>query len=506
MDAGWRDLGLIHHANMTGMYALANTKIYYIYGDEATSDYSNETEFYVPPAAGQQPPAYKNRGTRVIIYDDFGRGSNDDAFTWRFYGVPSLNTTMAVAAEIEAGTVDAIYHGGDISYATGYIAVWDFFMDMIAPMAGSVIYLTTVGNHESDWPNTSTLYPESTDSGGECGVVTTELLPMPAPATTNEPWWSYDVGLIHFVGMSSEHNYSIGSKQNEWLRKDLESVNRSVTPWVIFGGHRPMYINSDYSGNDESDVTVSQDLVDNIEQMLYDNNVNVAFWGHNHVVQRQTAVKNYKVVQYSTLVTDANGNEVHHHEDPQATVHMVVGTGGARFTVNYVTPYPNWCEMVFYKFGYARVEAVNATYLTWDWVQSSDGQVLDRMSISQSGTKWTSADDSSDTTTLASGEKAAIYTAGALMVILIVFLMLRNSDWKYHLRGCGLFHWNSAEDNAVLMESTNELSTDAEADRKDAVELNAISVDTNYKKKEVGKNVNKTTRDYQMTAEHETEL
>ena len=43
--------------------------------------------------------------------------------------------------------------GGDISYATGYMAVWDFFLNMIAPIAGRVLYLTTVGNHESDYPN-----------------------------------------------------------------------------------------------------------------------------------------------------------------------------------------------------------------------------------------------------------------------------------------------------------------------------------------------------------------
>lgn len=31
-------------------------------------------------------------------------------------------------------------------------------------------------------------------------VATTKLIPMPFPATTNAPWWSYNVGLLHFVG------------------------------------------------------------------------------------------------------------------------------------------------------------------------------------------------------------------------------------------------------------------------------------------------------------------
>ena len=83
--------------------------------------------------------------------------------------------------------------------------------------------------------------------GGECGVVTNLLYRQPtvleSTETTQGAWWSYDVGIIHFVGMSTEHNFSIGSKQWQWLK---ENVDISVTPWVVFGGHRPMYINSDY--------------------------------------------------------------------------------------------------------------------------------------------------------------------------------------------------------------------------------------------------------------------
>ena len=46
--------------------------------------------------------------------------------------------------------------GGDISYACGYAAVWDFFLNMISPISSSVLYLTTVGNHESDFPLSGT--------------------------------------------------------------------------------------------------------------------------------------------------------------------------------------------------------------------------------------------------------------------------------------------------------------------------------------------------------------
>ena len=32
------------------------------------------------------------------------------------------------------------------------------------------------------------------------------------------------------------------------MKKDLAGVDRSKTPWIIFGGHRPMYISSNYGG------------------------------------------------------------------------------------------------------------------------------------------------------------------------------------------------------------------------------------------------------------------
>lgn len=141
---GWRDLGEIHTASFVGAMALANSVVYYIFGDLASDNWSKEYALHLPPLPGTQPPT---RPTTVILYDDLGRGSLDMSYTWNEYGRPSILTTMAVGAEVAAGQVDMVYHGGDISYATGYMAVWDFFLDMLSPVAGSVVYLTTVGNH-----------------------------------------------------------------------------------------------------------------------------------------------------------------------------------------------------------------------------------------------------------------------------------------------------------------------------------------------------------------------
>jgi hypothetical protein len=302
--------------------------------------------------------------------------------------------------------------------------------------AAHVPYLITVGNHDSDWPGTSTIPGYGSASGGECGVVTTALLPMPSPATLDQPWWSYDIGLIHFVGMSTEHDFTIDSPQFQWMESDLSSVNRSVTPWVVFSGHRSMYVDSAWCcslGSTEacsaagltcevgSDVQVMVDLQANIEDLLFKYRVNLAFAGHFHNVERQSAVYQGKVVQRASKGYDADGNVVWQHANPQATVWMVVGTAGNgpyEATANYT-----WTERSWYNvFGYALVSAVNATHLDWKFINSANNHVVDRMVITQDFAPWSTGDAGSHSSGWASLSAGA--QGGIIFAIIFVSLAL----------------------------------------------------------------------------------
>ena len=70
------------------------------------------------------------------------------------------------------------------------------------------------------------------------------------------------------------------------------------------------------------------ELRNNIEPMLHQFGVQLAVSGHYHNVQRQSAVFRNKVVQKATTVIDAQGNAVATHVDANATIWMIVGTGG----------------------------------------------------------------------------------------------------------------------------------------------------------------------------------
>ena len=133
------------------------------------------------------------------------------------------------------GTVDAVYIGGDISYAVGYLgkiqiylilhyqrqhyffislfvlspslsqftyfhnlistthylshphsppshtsqhtitAVWDFFLEMISPFTSGALFLTNLGNHESDSPMSASYY-DYTDSGNINNFIQNNLI------------------------------------------------------------------------------------------------------------------------------------------------------------------------------------------------------------------------------------------------------------------------------------------------------------------------------------------
>ena len=69
--------------------------------------------------------------------------------------------------------------------------------------------MTTIGNHERNWPNSGDRFPAQYDSGGECGVPYERRLQMPRPAE-DEPWYSFDFGPIHFLQYSTEHVFAKG--------------------------------------------------------------------------------------------------------------------------------------------------------------------------------------------------------------------------------------------------------------------------------------------------------
>ena len=56
------------------------------------------------------------------------------------------------------------------------------------------------------------------------------------------PYYSYDFHNTHFISMSTEHPFEVGSKQYEFIKSDLEKISQNPNiDWIIVHQHKPLY-------------------------------------------------------------------------------------------------------------------------------------------------------------------------------------------------------------------------------------------------------------------------
>lgn len=96
---------------------------------------------------------------------------------------------------------------------------------------------------------------------------------LQSSATTfSNLYYSFDYGPIHFIAISSEHDFKL---QTLWMERDLSKVDRNKTPFVIFYTHRPMYSSNENHGSYEP-------LRTQVEFILRKYNIDLALYGHVH--------------------------------------------------------------------------------------------------------------------------------------------------------------------------------------------------------------------------------
>lgn len=137
-----------------------------------------------------------------------------------------------IARDEAAGAVTV--HAGDLVESPTE-ARFDNFLWAIGDLARSHPYATVVDDHGSD----NSLYFEYF------------ALP-PGGGQSDEQWWSFDNGGVHFIGLDASLNDADGdaatAEQLAWLRQDLAAAEGRFI--VVFSG-RPLYSSSYESGRNE---------------------------------------------------------------------------------------------------------------------------------------------------------------------------------------------------------------------------------------------------------------
>ena len=334
-----------------------DTRVYYQIGDSAHG-WSLETSFLSKPKPDPERP------TTLAAFGDMGNVENDGSgqHSWDFNDqgeIPSENTTNLIANDPLS---EFVLHIGDISYAVGYLAEWDNFFKMIQPVSSTKAWMTAIGNHEQGY--SKSFYP-GMDSGGECGVAYNSFFPFAsqnpkAPFPERQPWYDFVYGNVHFIIMSTEHDYTPGSTQYKWLEFAFTTVDRSVTPWLVFAGHRPMYVDSAFPG----DQQVAKQLQGALEDMLIDNQVDVALWGHFHTYQRTCRLKKGVCSQ-------------------DGVQHMVIGMAGYEHSPLPPKPASFIAKRDATYWGYLRMNFQNSTFGQLSYISDQDGSVLDNYQMSK---------------------------------------------------------------------------------------------------------------------------
>lgn len=167
---GFHNPGFIHSAlvDLTGTSSPGSSFVYY-YGRSDIGFSGVPTATFLPPPGASATP------THLVVFGDMGKNEKDGSN--EHFTNPGALSVISAIATYEA-SAQGIFHIGDISYATGYLTQWDEFLENISPISQRAAYMTAIGNHERDWPDSGDIYGK-TDSGGECGVPYFNYFPMP---------------------------------------------------------------------------------------------------------------------------------------------------------------------------------------------------------------------------------------------------------------------------------------------------------------------------------------
>jgi hypothetical protein len=324
---------------------------------------------------------------------------------------PELNHTTIWQLAESVNNYEFVIHPGDFAYADNwanvpslnadpeeaYESILEQFYDQLAPIAGRKPYMVSPGNHDAGCtennynPNTSCPVgqknftdfmirfgrnmPTTFDTKSKDNIA--KFNSQKAQALANPPfWYSFDYGMVHFVMINTETDFpnspdqpggyynlyegpfGYPGQQLDFVEADLASVDRSITPWVLVGGHRTWY-STGGSGNICAPCQVA------FEELMYKYGVDLGIFGHVHNAQRQMPLFNGTV--------DPNGMD-----DPKAPLYIVAGGAGnieGLSAIGTNTSYNAFAYASEYTF--ATISFLDKNNLKVDFICSSTGEILD---------------------------------------------------------------------------------------------------------------------------------
>jgi hypothetical protein len=357
-------------------------------------------------------------GTKDGLSNTVGTGAGNPL------GSNNTDTVQSLLENID--TYEFMWHPGDIAYADywlkeeiqNYIPGYEYmnqthlfekginvyesmleqFFDEITPVTAIRPYMVGPGNHDADCDNGGTSdkvhnisYTDMPCFPGQTNFTGYQhhwRMPSKQSNGLGNFWYSWDYGLVHFVSMDTEtdlgtnytgpvenggvedfhgiRSFGYPNQQLEFLRKDLASVDRTKTPWVIVSGHRPFY------GEDMIGSSVCGVCRDALESILDEYSVDLLLAGHVHNYERMMPMSHNGTIDKRGL------------DNPTAKWVIMNGAAGHYDGLDPLNPQYGGSYIVKAfdtAYGWSRLTVHNATHLTHEFVASRNNTVLDTATL-----------------------------------------------------------------------------------------------------------------------------
>jgi len=268
--------------------------------------------------------------------------------------------------------MDAVILAGDLAYTGEDHRQWDTFFDFFDdyPLAERVPMQIVPGNHDIDkledddgiflayehrfrMPRIKPA--ELGRYNGPDGRLNMDQPPYPLPYEYGNAYYSFTYGPAKVIMVSSYSSMEPDSIQYNWILDQLQSVKRTVTPWLLVTLHTPIYNTFGLHQKDPQIAAAKKHL----EPLFVEYGVNMVFSGHIHAYLRTSNVAMGEVT-------------------PKGPMHITVGAGGRKCEAPFksIEPEP-WVEVRdATNFGFGMFRILNQTHAMWNWIHT--GQTDDR--------------------------------------------------------------------------------------------------------------------------------
>mmetsp|Transcript_21464 Transcript_21464/g.42160 ORF Transcript_21464/g.42160 Transcript_21464/m.42160 type:complete len:686 (+) Transcript_21464:26-2083(+) len=308
---------------------------------------------------------------------------------------------------------------------------WASFADLFQQVSSRVPVISTMGNHDNDlhWffrfrPPVPEYFPHVKFSASEgpihgvrkhvdiskyassriqelegaaFGIESVKQQAIVNELLAEPYFFSIDAGPFHIISIQSEDNgvnpyeratsapwtpaqdarfnkhYGTFSAQYAWLKNDLESVDRTITPWVILISHRPYFSTSRHHPNCLAGGDWFGCRFRELYAPLIENNgVNLVLNGHSHHYSRTFPI-HYNT---NTNLAELSGPQGTTSNTRNAPVYVIIGTGGMELERGFFDQ-PNWVGFrTADDYGHAWLKAMDFSKLTWNYHSVSQANKL----------------------------------------------------------------------------------------------------------------------------------